>query len=140
VRWAEGDILQKKQPVSKSGQQHQPYPSIVRSFSCGVRADEVSKILGAQVLTHGIEGDGAALSALTKSLNENREVKRAVINEIRTIQGKACQDFEKINGVFLLWEPFSMGNGLLTQTLKVKRNVVAERFKSEIASLYHHNK
>lgn len=100
----------------------------------------MSKILGSQVLTHGIEGDAARLAELTKALNENREVKRAMVNEIRTIQGKECQDFEKVNEVFLLWEPFSMGNGQLTQTLKVKRNVVAKQYKREIAGLYHHHK
>ena len=100
--------------------------------------DNVSKILGAQVLTHGIEGDGQILAELTKTLNENREAKRAIVAEIRDIQGKAFQDFEKVNELYLMWEPFSMGNGLLTQTLKIKRNVVTERLKDEIASLYHH--
>lgn len=33
-------------------------------------------------------------------------------------------------------EPLNMANGFLTQTLKIKRNVVADAYAAEIASLY----
>lgn len=33
-------------------------------------------------------------------------------------------------------EPFTTANGLITQTLKTKRNVVAEEFGGEINALY----
>lgn len=41
-----------------------------------------------------------------------------------------------MGNVILKLEPFSTSNGLITQTLKTKRNVVAERFKEEIDALY----
>lgn len=38
--------------------------------------------------------------------------------------------------VIMKFEPFTTSNGLITQTLKTKRNVVAERFGKEIDALY----
>ena len=34
------------------------------------------------------------------------------------------------------FEPFTTSNGLITQTLKTKRNVVADKFSKEIDALY----
>jgi len=34
------------------------------------------------------------------------------------------------------FEPFTTSNGLITQTLKTKRNVVTEKFSEEIDALY----
>jgi long-chain acyl-CoA synthetase len=43
---------------------------------------------------------------------------------------------DRIGSFRLLTEPFSADNGLLTQTLKVKRNVVADRYAALIAAMY----
>lgn len=42
---------------------------------------------------------------------------------------------DRVRHVRLIFEPFSVENGMLTQTLKVKRNVVGEVYKREIAEL-----
>lgn len=34
------------------------------------------------------------------------------------------------------FEPFTTTNGLITQTLKTKRNIVTEKFGKEIEALY----
>jgi len=39
---------------------------------------------------------------------------------------------------YLILSPFTVENGLLTQTLKVKRSEVYRRYKNEILSLFHH--
>jgi long-chain acyl-CoA synthetase len=43
---------------------------------------------------------------------------------------------EGVSKVYLLSEPFSENNGLMTNTMKIKRNKVAEKYKAEIASLF----
>lgn len=42
----------------------------------------------------------------------------------------------KVGMVIMKFEPFTTSNGLITQTLKTKRNVVVERFGKEIDALY----
>jgi len=44
--------------------------------------------------------------------------------------------FEAVHKFALLDEPLSFENGLLTQTLKMKRNVIADRYKDTIDQLY----
>jgi long-chain acyl-CoA synthetase len=43
---------------------------------------------------------------------------------------------QRIGSFRLLLEPFSQENGMLTQTLKVKRNVVLERYKETIEQMF----
>ena len=49
---------------------------------------------------------------------------------------KAFPGYARIRRIALLHEPWSLDNGLLTPTLKLKRTQVLERFKDEYASLY----
>lgn len=51
-------------------------------------------------------------------------------------QIKEFPGYAKINRVLLLTEPWSVDNGLVTPTLKVKRGSVVERFAKEIEQLY----
>lgn len=43
---------------------------------------------------------------------------------------------EKVGSVIMKLEPFTTTNGLITQTLKTKRDVVTERFSKEIEAIY----
>ena len=49
---------------------------------------------------------------------------------------KAFPGYAKINRVLLLQEPWSIDNGLLTPTLKLKRPHVVGRFEKQIKQLY----
>jgi long-subunit acyl-CoA synthetase (AMP-forming) len=40
----------------------------------------------------------------------------------------------------LMDEPFSVENGLLTQTLRMKRNVVSDRYAATIATMYQYDR
>ena len=51
-------------------------------------------------------------------------------------QIKDFPGYAKINRVLVLTDPWSVDNGLLTPTLKVKRGSVVERFAKEIEQLY----
>lgn len=42
----------------------------------------------------------------------------------------------QVGAVIMKFEPFTTSNGLITQTLKTKRNVVVEKFGKEIDALY----
>lgn len=64
-------------------------------------------------------------------------VTKAMIKELdRIANHKKLQGFEKIKGVYLASEPFSLENGLLTPTLKLKRPESTKAFRDEIDGLY----
>lgn len=63
------------------------------------------------------------------------EVISMVKDRIDTLQ-QDLASYEKVKYFILLPEPFSMENGELTNTLKVKRNVVCKRYAAEIDKLY----
>ena len=50
--------------------------------------------------------------------------------------GKNAPAHEKIRDFKLLAEPFTVENGTLTPTMKMKRNVIEERFADEIDAMY----
>ncbi|MDO8207136.1 MAG: long-chain fatty acid--CoA ligase [Gallionella sp.] len=68
--------------------------------------------------------------ALTDSRIEAKVLRRIARN-LRGFPGYA-----KVNRVLLLREPWSIDNGLLTPTLKLKRDEVATRFAAQIKQLY----
>ena len=68
--------------------------------------------------------------ALTDSRVQGKILKRIALN-LREFPGYA-----KVNRVLLLQEPWSIENGLLTPTLKIKRAKVTERYAEEIKQLY----
>ena len=68
--------------------------------------------------------------ALTDSRVEAKVLRRIAIN-LRTFPGYA-----KVNRVLILREPWSIENGLLTPTLKLRRDEVAQRFAGQIKQLY----
>ena len=68
--------------------------------------------------------------ALTDSRVQGKILKRIALN-LREFPGYA-----KVNCVLLLQEPWSIENGLLTPTLKIKRAKVTERYSEEIKQLY----
>ncbi len=68
--------------------------------------------------------------ALTDSRVQGKILKRIALN-LREFPGYA-----KVNRVLLLQEPWSIENGLLTPTLKIRRAKVAERYADQIRQLY----
>ncbi|MBI3223192.1 MAG: long-chain fatty acid--CoA ligase [Nitrosomonadales bacterium] len=71
---------------------------------------------------------------MPESLHDSRverELLRRVAEQIREFPGYA-----KVRRVLLLSEPWGIENGLLTPTLKLKRNQVVQRYAREIKALY----
>lgn len=78
--------------------------------------------------SNGISGSGESL------LNESSI--RDLFREQLTLYGKDFKTFEHPQNFALLAEEWSIDNGLLTPTLKLKREVVEQKFKDQIESLY----
>lgn len=73
----------------------------------------------------------------TEKLNEASEKLRSDTSlkaAIKADMKKACAGFrpwERVAEVYITLEPFAMFNGLLTQSYKVKRDIVADRYMSK---------
>ena len=96
---------------------------------------------------HNVAVIVAAMPAVEKFAEENKmsgsgpsllnepEI-RKLFQEQLEHYGKDFKSFERPQNFALLSEEWSIDNGLLTPTLKLKREVVEELFKSQIESLY----
>jgi long-chain acyl-CoA synthetase len=58
-----------------------------------------------------------------------------ISKEIETIN-KNLSKIEKIKKFFVIKDQFTIENGLMTPTLKLKRYKIIEKYKSEIEKLY----
>lgn len=72
---------------------------------------------------------------LSDNLNENKELRDVIIDELK-VQTKDLANHEVPKKFLLLDEEFSIENGLLTPTFKVKKKLVLEKYSKEIATLY----
>ncbi|MCH5229183.1 MAG: long-chain fatty acid--CoA ligase [Muribaculaceae bacterium] len=77
----------------------------------------------------GIENLGA------ESLTRNPEVIAFIQSEINKVQ-EGVAEYEKIKKITLLPNHFSIMNGEVTNTMKVRRPVVAKRYSKEIEAMY----
>ena len=75
------------------------------------------------------------LVALVVPSKEFLKEKEKINNTIENINKKLAQ-VEKIKKIHLIDENFSIENGLLTPTMKVKRKKVTEKYKKELENLY----
>ena len=70
-----------------------------------------------------------------KEMINNADVKRRYAEEVKKIN-QNFGDTEKIKRYELIADEWSVNNGILTPTLKVKRNVVKETYKDLIEMMY----
>jgi long-chain acyl-CoA synthetase len=77
---------------------------------------------------HGIDPDGAALAA-------NAELRADIMAHVDKINEKFAR-VEQVKKIKILPADLSQEGGELTPTLKVKRNVVADKYSADIDSLY----
>ncbi|TPX11037.1 uncharacterized protein E0L32_008074 [Thyridium curvatum] len=88
-----------------------------------------SKILGKPIAP----GDRQAV----KAAGQDPKVKKAFLQKLDAI-GKAHKfnSYERVRGVFLDVEPFTIENELITPTLKLKRPQTARAFRKQIDEMY----
>jgi long-chain acyl-CoA synthetase len=81
------------------------------------------------------ERNGANSLPLTLDSKPVQDLMRQELNrEVKNRPGYRADD--RIGPFRLLLEPFAIDNGLLTQTLKIRRNVVAERYQGMINEMF----
>lgn len=64
------------------------------------------------------------------------EVKSFLTNEVNSSLSGKYATYEMPKKLIFISEPFSLANGTLTQTMKLKRRIVFEKYKSQIDALY----
>jgi long-chain acyl-CoA synthetase len=83
-----------------------------------------------------VYGDGKNYLVALIVPNKDFEGQKEKINEIVSEINKNLTLLEKIKKIYLINESFSIENGLLTPTMKVKRNKVIARYKNIIEDFY----
>lgn len=77
------------------------------------------------------------MSANPRDLCENPEFRKAVQEGMDAAAEEArLLGFERVKKVHLEPEPFSVENGLLTPTFKLKRNVAREHYRDRFDAMY----
>jgi long-chain acyl-CoA synthetase len=72
-----------------------------------------------------------------ESVYKNPTIVKQLMKDLDHIaERKKLQGFEKIKGILLATEPFTVENDLLTPTLKLKRSEAVKVFRKEIDLLY----
>lgn len=69
------------------------------------------------------------------ALCNNPLVIKMIMDRIQTLQQEFAQ-YEQVKRITLLPEPFTMERGELTNTLKIRRPVIAENYKKQIDAMY----
>jgi long-chain acyl-CoA synthetase len=67
---------------------------------------------------------------------KKEETKKFLENEIVSALKSTYGSYEIPRKFIFIDQPFSLDNGMLTQTMKLKRRVVLEKYKDQIEALY----
>lgn len=70
----------------------------------------------------------------SNSLNTSAIVS-AIMNDINRVQRDLAK-YERVRRIYVVPEPFTVENGMMTPTLKIKRAVVEKQYEQEITSMY----
>ena len=83
-----------------------------------------------------VYGDGknylVALIVPTKEFKGNKDKIAVIINKIN----ENLTLVEKVKKFYLIEDNFTIENGLLTPTMKIKRNRIIEKYKNTLESFY----
>ncbi|KAI0565297.1 acid-thiol ligase [Gracilaria domingensis] len=83
-------------------------------------------------------GNRAELEKLEAKLMESKELMSVLNNEIerRNRERISYSSIDRVRHTRLLLTPFSVENGMMTQTLKLKKSIVADVYSKEIGAMY----
>lgn len=72
------------------------------------------------------------LKEASDELRGNSDLQKALVADIKQATTTGFRAWERVNGAHITLEPFGMANGQLTQSYKVKRASVMERYGDEL--------
>jgi long-chain acyl-CoA synthetase len=116
-----------------------PLELAARGWIPQAEAERLNELVGPAAVLLGCKADSATLDKEAAKLNANALLVREVGKEVAAALLQDPEEFrtwEQVNHVSLLLAPFNVESGLLTQTLKVKRLSVQERYREAIEKLY----
>jgi long-chain acyl-CoA synthetase len=73
---------------------------------------------------------------IPKEMASDSHIREYLINEINAALKGRYGGYEIPKKFIFLTEDFTLENGMLTQTMKVKRNVVVDRYRGDLEALY----
>lgn len=75
---------------------------------------------------------------ISKNIQDSSQVQTIIKKEVQqlTQARKNYSNFERVSNVRLLNEEFSLDNGLMTQTMKIKRNKVFQKYSNIIEDMF----
>lgn len=88
-----------------------------------------------ELLRNKLSERGMEASLPIEQLAQDHEVNRLLMAHVEAAQGTLAK-FEKVKRITILTEPFTIENGLITNTLKLKRKAIYERYAKEIKEMY----
>jgi long-subunit acyl-CoA synthetase (AMP-forming) len=70
------------------------------------------------------------------SAAQDPKVKRYIEEQMEVVCNQKVAQYQTIKNIYILPNVFSVDGGELTPTLKVKRNIVNEKYAGEISGLF----
>ena len=84
-----------------------------------------------------VAAKGTVLSADSKEFYASSTVSKLILQDMQRVAHEArLSGFEQVRAIHVITEPFSVENGLLTPSFKLKRNEARQYFKTQIEQLY----
>jgi len=116
-----------------------PLELAARGWIPQAEAERLSELVGPSAVLLGCKADSATLDKEAAKLNANPVLVREIGREVAVALLQDPEEFrtwEHVKHVYLVLAPLNVQSGLLTQTLKVKRLSVQEKYREAIEKLY----
>jgi long-chain acyl-CoA synthetase len=95
----------------------------------GIEEEIIARIPGVQVM---LAGNGRSYLSAIVAANAPADQVQAVLDEVNA----GLPHYKQVRSFRISAEPFTIENGLLTANGKLKRDLIAQRFRSEIENMY----
>jgi long-chain acyl-CoA synthetase len=101
--------------------------------------DESKQLLKANELmndpkctTEDCDVSSQLLQKVSEKLRNDTSLQKTLVDLVKSSTKEGFRSYENVNTVYITLEPFAMSNGQLTQSYKVKRDSVFERYSNEL--------